>query len=70
MTTYILTECPDHGSVEAPNARTAEALIPVVVECADSAPHAHNAGESCWRCCPRMAVDPYDQILPALSEWA
>lgn len=55
---HLVTSCPDHGTVVAPDAATVSALAPAIEDCfflAGDARHIqwHAAeGTSCWACCP------------------
>lgn len=65
-TAFIVTSCPDHGTVEAPDLESALAYIgyactcyywPVGFERTHALEHAED-GTDCWVCCDNMVIDP------------
>lgn len=64
VTEFLVTSCPDHGTVEAPDLRTRLAVLPAVRVCSAMAgmapmPHARQHwldGTDCWQCCPSMTI--------------
>lgn len=64
--TFIITECPEHGTKEVSDMQSMRVYVIAALSCLHLhilTPAQHDAehayfGEACWACCDKMVVDP------------
>ena len=57
--TFVVTSCPNNGTKETADFASFRVYVDAANACATTTPaHEHEAGVSCWVCCPSMVIDP------------